>query len=112
MLCQISCAEYLPRGISDHAPFLVVMTHVGRPSKLCRLNPCWLEVVPVESKCTLDIEEYWRNNSGTSNPLTEWEVLKALMWGALIHAFASYKAELGEFGLALEREITTRFHNC
>lgn len=107
-LAQISAVEYLPRGISDHAPLLVVMTQrIAGPTKLWRLNPCWPDVVPVETKCTPAIAEYWQLNSGSSDPLTEWEAFKAVMRGVLIHAIASYRAKLRGRRLTLEREVAT-----
>lgn len=59
MLPQISVVEYLPMRITDHASSLVVITQdIESPSKLWRLNPCWLMVVPVKSKCAAAMAEY------------------------------------------------------
>lgn len=86
---------------------MMIISNTESPSKLWRLNPSWLEVVPVESKCTTATEEYWQFNSGASNPLIEWEVIKEVIWGVLIYVMAFYRAELRETGLILERKVMT-----
>lgn len=68
----------------------------------------WLHVIPIESKCTSAVEEYWKPNSGTSILLTEWKAFKAVMRGAVTHAISSYRAELQENGLALEKQVVTQ----
>lgn len=106
MLSQVSFADYLPRGISDHAPLSVTLTQdVVGPSKLWRLNPLWLSVPQVESKCISAMEDYWQINTGTANPWSEWDAFKAVMRGAIIHAIASHRAELRAGELALERAV-------
>lgn len=107
MLPQILSADYLPRGISDHAPLAVTLTHhVAAPFRLWRLNPRWLEVESVATRCVSTIEEYWRLNAHTSNPMIEWDAFKAVMRGALLQSIATYRAELREAGLNLERRLT------
>lgn len=66
-----------------------------------------LEVAPLENKCVSTMEEYCQCNAGTSSPKSECEVFKAVMRGALIHAIATYRTELQEVGLALERKVAS-----
>lgn len=47
-MLQTAVVDYLPRGISDHAPLLT--QNLERPSRLWRLSPSWFEVASVESK--------------------------------------------------------------
>lgn len=101
MLLQISLTYYLPSGISDHAPLIVIITqNIKGPAKRWKLNPVRLDVAHLESNCTLAMEEYWRVNGGTSSPLIEWDAFKAVMRGAMIQVIASHRAELRE---ALEK---------
>lgn len=56
----------------------------------------------------MEIENYLSANEGTSNPLTEWKVFKAVIRGALIIAIAAHWAELLTTRISLEGEVATR----
>lgn len=101
ILSQNSAVDYLPRGFSDHAPLLVVITQ--------NIDSLSKGSTPASLRLSLWqpwLLQHWRDIGRlTSNPITEWEAFRAVMRGVLIHAIASCRAELLQTSLALEREM-------
>lgn len=82
MLQTIKNISYLPRGVSDHSP-LVLVLNLGekRVLRTWRINPYWLEIIKKSDEVLPKLREFVEYNRGTASAGILWDTLKAFLRG-------------------------------
>lgn len=99
-------AEILSRGISDHAPVLVMC----RPSapedpRMWRLSRYWIVEPTIQKERQDAVEEYWRINEQSVSLTTCWDAFKAWLRGEYAAHIALCRKNSVQETERLERDL-------
>lgn len=76
VLSEVRDIAILPRGISDHAPLLLILELATDPSeRLWRLSRFWVSDAEVDPLFRSELDAYWRVNPGSAAVTTIWDRL-------------------------------------
>lgn len=96
--------------MSDHAPLTVdlLLFPPGNGPSVWRLNLYWLvDEIVVQGECGKGIVNYWTENTGTADPLTEWEAFKSTLRGAFMSVTGILRKNMQQHTVELEAELTS-----
>lgn len=71
------------------------------------LNSYWLEDEIVQGECGKSIVNYWTENTGTVDSLTEWEAFKSTLWGTFMSITGLLRKNAQQHTVELEAEMTS-----
>uniref|UniRef100_A0A803KGA6 Reverse transcriptase domain-containing protein n=1 Tax=Xenopus tropicalis TaxID=8364 RepID=A0A803KGA6_XENTR len=106
LLPKIALTRYLPRGISDHAPMLAVLTITNPPTTArWSINPVWFHILRNQAELDEEILEFFQINGGTADTLTVWETFKAYIRGTLNTQIRAHKKKTREAIVKTESKV-------
>lgn len=70
------------------------------------MNSSWLEDEMVQGECGREIASYWKENSCSDDPLTEWEAFKTTLRGTFVSITGVLYKNNQQLTLELETTMT------
>ncbi|KAE8620194.1 hypothetical protein XENTR_v10010142 [Xenopus tropicalis] len=107
MIPHLSKVQYLPRGISDHAPVQIQWQLPYRlKSSRPAINPTWLNILDNYATVEASIKEFTTLKQSSSLILPFWDALKTYLRNSISAEITAYKRQANTAHKALEDQVS------